>query len=241
MCDLPFAFFSDPKLTPILIGTLLSVCYGSERNRDVVQQEMSMDLLLGFLKTSKQGPTPALPPSMKNEDDDASAKSKPKGASESESVSTTTRGRTRHKSLPEVFFPSPKKPSRLLPKSSINLSSSMSMDGDSFSKELKSGNSSFRSMSGRVTPIIESQNATKRSKVSASTLLSPALPNKSINLPQTQTTPSVATVGAPDASALSSTPPAVLSLQNRFPQSLWPYAEDFFSTSSCKGSGLKSV
>lgn len=132
--------------------------------------------------------------------------------SDTEAVSTTTtRGRTRHKSLPEVFFPSPKKPNRLLTRSSINLSSSMS-DGDSFAKEVKSGNSSFRSMSGRITPITESLKKTKSTSV----------PNKS--------TPSMP--AAVDA---------VLSLQNRFPQSLWPFAEEFFSTSSCMGSGLKSV
>ncbi|PIA39483.1 hypothetical protein AQUCO_02600141v1 [Aquilegia coerulea] len=41
VCDLPFVFFSDPELMPILAGTLVSACYGSEQNRDVVQQELS--------------------------------------------------------------------------------------------------------------------------------------------------------------------------------------------------------
>eukprot|EP00252_Welwitschia_mirabilis_P014058 TRINITY_DN31081_c0_g1_i1.p1 TRINITY_DN31081_c0_g1~~TRINITY_DN31081_c0_g1_i1.p1 ORF type:complete len:1920 (+),score=403.73 TRINITY_DN31081_c0_g1_i1:313-6072(+) len=54
ICDLPFAFFSDPQLTPILVGTLLAVCYGCEQNRNVVQQELSMDMLLVLLKSSKQ-------------------------------------------------------------------------------------------------------------------------------------------------------------------------------------------
>ncbi|XP_057869266.1 uncharacterized protein LOC131076214 isoform X1 [Cryptomeria japonica] len=54
ICDLPFAFFSDPQLTPVLVGTLLAVCYGCEQNRDVVQQELSMDMLLVLLKSSKQ-------------------------------------------------------------------------------------------------------------------------------------------------------------------------------------------
>ncbi|XP_024389117.1 uncharacterized protein [Physcomitrium patens] len=243
MCDLPFAFFSDPKLTPILIGTLLSVCYGSERNREVVQQELSMDLLLGFLKNLKQPPIPAPAPDMRSEDDETSVKSKPKSASEPESAPTTARGRTRHKSLSDAFFPSPKKPNRLLTKSSLNLSSSMSMvssDGDSISKEFKSGNSSFRNMSGRVAPITESQTAAKRSKGAASGFPSPSLSIRSMNLSQTQTTP-VTNVASQDVSALSSTSPAVLSLRNRFPQNLWSYAEDFFSTSPCVENVLNST
>eukprot|EP01018_Ginkgo_biloba_P024852 Gb_27228 [translate_table: standard] len=54
ICDLPFAFFSDPQLTPVLVGTLLAVCYGCEQNRDVVQQELSMEMLLVLMKSSKQ-------------------------------------------------------------------------------------------------------------------------------------------------------------------------------------------
>ncbi|KAK1317081.1 hypothetical protein QJS10_CPA05g01789 [Acorus calamus] len=54
VCDLPFVFFSDPELTPILAGTLLAACYGSEQNRGVVQQELSMDMLLSLLKSCKQ-------------------------------------------------------------------------------------------------------------------------------------------------------------------------------------------
>ncbi|XP_024529909.1 uncharacterized protein LOC9660323 [Selaginella moellendorffii] len=53
ICDLPFAFFSDAELTPILVGTLLAACYGSERNRDVIQQELSMELVLSVLRSSR--------------------------------------------------------------------------------------------------------------------------------------------------------------------------------------------
>ncbi|KAL5987293.1 hypothetical protein ACLOJK_038457 [Asimina triloba] len=55
VCDLPFVFFSDPELTPILAGTLVATCYGCEQNRDVVQQELSMDMLLSLLKSCRQG------------------------------------------------------------------------------------------------------------------------------------------------------------------------------------------
>lgn len=53
ICDLPFAFFSDHLLIPVLIGTLLAVCYGSEQNRDVVRQELSMEMILSLLKSAK--------------------------------------------------------------------------------------------------------------------------------------------------------------------------------------------
>lgn len=53
ICDLPFAFFSDPLLMPALVGTLLAVCYGSEQNRDVVREELSMEMLLSLLKSSR--------------------------------------------------------------------------------------------------------------------------------------------------------------------------------------------
>lgn len=52
LCELPFPYFSDSALQPLLFGTLLSACYGSDRNRDVVERELSADMLLGFLQTS---------------------------------------------------------------------------------------------------------------------------------------------------------------------------------------------
>lgn len=48
-------FFSDPELTPILASTLVAACYGCEQNRGVVQQELSMDMLLSLLKSCRQG------------------------------------------------------------------------------------------------------------------------------------------------------------------------------------------
>ncbi|KAK3225858.1 hypothetical protein Dsin_005720 [Dipteronia sinensis] len=53
ICDLPFVFFSDPELMPILAGTLVAACYGCEQNKGVVQQELSMDMLLSFLRSCR--------------------------------------------------------------------------------------------------------------------------------------------------------------------------------------------
>ncbi|KAL0907163.1 hypothetical protein M5K25_025711 [Dendrobium thyrsiflorum] len=54
VCDLPFVFFSDPELTPILASTFVAACYGCEQNRGVIQQELSMEMLLTLLRSCKQ-------------------------------------------------------------------------------------------------------------------------------------------------------------------------------------------
>lgn len=53
VCDLPFEFFSDPELMPVLAGTLVAACYWCEQNKGVVQQELSVDMLLSLLKSCK--------------------------------------------------------------------------------------------------------------------------------------------------------------------------------------------
>lgn len=57
MCDLPFVFFSDPELMPILATALIAVCYGCDQNRSVVQQEISTEMLRSLIKSCK---TPGL-------------------------------------------------------------------------------------------------------------------------------------------------------------------------------------
>ncbi|KAL8091446.1 uncharacterized protein LOC141693225 [Apium graveolens] len=55
VCDLPFVFFSDPELMPIMAGTLVAACFGCDQNKDVVQQELSTDMLLSLLRSCKSG------------------------------------------------------------------------------------------------------------------------------------------------------------------------------------------
>lgn len=50
---MPFVFFSDPELMPALAGTLVAASYGCEQNKAVIQQELSMDMLLPSLKSCK--------------------------------------------------------------------------------------------------------------------------------------------------------------------------------------------
>ncbi|KAJ8536295.1 hypothetical protein K7X08_034696 [Anisodus acutangulus] len=53
VCDLPFVFFSDPELMPVLAGTMVAACFGCEQNKDVIQQELSTDMLLALLKACR--------------------------------------------------------------------------------------------------------------------------------------------------------------------------------------------
>jgi hypothetical protein len=53
VCDLPFVFFSDPDLMPVLAGTLVAACYGCEQNKGLVQQEISVDMLLSLLQSCR--------------------------------------------------------------------------------------------------------------------------------------------------------------------------------------------
>lgn len=53
VCDLPFMFFSDPELMPVLAGTMVAACFGCEQNKDVIQQELSTDMLLSLLKACR--------------------------------------------------------------------------------------------------------------------------------------------------------------------------------------------
>ncbi|XP_024972264.1 uncharacterized protein LOC112511086 [Cynara cardunculus var. scolymus] len=66
VCDLPFVFFSDPDLMPVLAGTLVAACFGSEQNKGVVQQELSIEMLLSLLRScrsvSPSGLTQVNPP-----------------------------------------------------------------------------------------------------------------------------------------------------------------------------------
>ncbi|XP_057479795.1 uncharacterized protein LOC130767065 isoform X1 [Actinidia eriantha] len=55
VCDLPFVFFSDPELMPILAGALVAACFGCEQNKSVVQQELSTDMLLSLLRSFRNG------------------------------------------------------------------------------------------------------------------------------------------------------------------------------------------
>ncbi|KGN63704.1 uncharacterized protein LOC101216553 isoform X3 [Cucumis sativus] len=79
VCDLPFVFFSDPELMPVLASTLVAACYGCEQNKSVVQQELSIDMLLSLLRSCKNNLlVPALP-STSTQENEESNESNPNG------------------------------------------------------------------------------------------------------------------------------------------------------------------
>ena len=53
LCSLPFQYFSNPRLTGILFPTLITCCYANDANRDILQQELSCDLLANFIEVSE--------------------------------------------------------------------------------------------------------------------------------------------------------------------------------------------
>ena len=50
LCQLPFQYFSDPRLTTVLFPTLIASCYGCQGNMVILQQELSPALLANFIE-----------------------------------------------------------------------------------------------------------------------------------------------------------------------------------------------
>ncbi|XP_015199097.2 S phase cyclin A-associated protein in the endoplasmic reticulum isoform X5 [Lepisosteus oculatus] len=54
LCQLPFQYFSDPRLIKVLFPTLVSACYNNPQNKVILQQEMSCVLLATFIQDFAQ-------------------------------------------------------------------------------------------------------------------------------------------------------------------------------------------
>ena len=50
LCALPFQYFSDVRLTAVLFPTLVSCCFLLQRNREILEQELSCALLANFVE-----------------------------------------------------------------------------------------------------------------------------------------------------------------------------------------------
>lgn len=50
LCNLPFAYFGDKKYINVLFPTLISICYDHPHNFSVLSQEISVDLLINYVK-----------------------------------------------------------------------------------------------------------------------------------------------------------------------------------------------
>ncbi|XP_042330182.1 S phase cyclin A-associated protein in the endoplasmic reticulum isoform X1 [Sceloporus undulatus] len=50
LCQLPFQYFSDPRLIKVLFPTLIAACYNNPQNKLILEQEMSCVLLATFIQ-----------------------------------------------------------------------------------------------------------------------------------------------------------------------------------------------
>jgi hypothetical protein len=57
LCSLPIQYFTDPELKCILIPTLISICFNNEVNKDILQQEISTQLITNFMEQEKDKPS----------------------------------------------------------------------------------------------------------------------------------------------------------------------------------------
>lgn len=50
ICSLPFRFFSEEANKQVLFPTLIAVCYDNQRNTSVVEQELSVDMIVDYIE-----------------------------------------------------------------------------------------------------------------------------------------------------------------------------------------------
>ncbi|KAL0154895.1 hypothetical protein M9458_049158, partial [Cirrhinus mrigala] len=50
LCQLPFQYFSHPRLIKVLFPSLICACYNNLQNKVILQQEMSCVLLATFIQ-----------------------------------------------------------------------------------------------------------------------------------------------------------------------------------------------
>lgn len=50
LCQLPFQYFSDPRLIKVLFPSLIAACYNNLQNKIILEQEMSCVLLATFIQ-----------------------------------------------------------------------------------------------------------------------------------------------------------------------------------------------
>ncbi|KAF6079351.1 S-phase cyclin A associated protein in the ER [Phyllostomus discolor] len=54
LCQLPFQYFSDPRLVKVLFPSLIAACYNNSQNKIILEQEMSCVLLATFIQDFAQ-------------------------------------------------------------------------------------------------------------------------------------------------------------------------------------------
>ncbi|XP_078190084.1 S phase cyclin A-associated protein in the endoplasmic reticulum isoform X17 [Callithrix jacchus] len=56
LCQLPFQYFSDPRLIKVLFPSLIAACHNNHQNKIILEQEMSCVLLATFIQDFAQTP-----------------------------------------------------------------------------------------------------------------------------------------------------------------------------------------
>ncbi|XP_058521254.1 S phase cyclin A-associated protein in the endoplasmic reticulum [Ochotona princeps] len=56
LCQLPFQYFSDPRLVRVLFPSLIAACYNNCQNKSILEREMSCVLLATFIQEFTQAP-----------------------------------------------------------------------------------------------------------------------------------------------------------------------------------------
>ncbi|XP_076781440.1 S phase cyclin A-associated protein in the endoplasmic reticulum isoform X4 [Arvicanthis niloticus] len=56
LCQLPFQYFSDPRLIKVLFPSLIAACHNNHQNKLILEQEMSCVLLATFIQDFAQTP-----------------------------------------------------------------------------------------------------------------------------------------------------------------------------------------
>lgn len=56
LCQLPFPYFSDPRLIKVLFPSLIAACYDNRQNKVILEQEVSSVLLATFIQDVAQSP-----------------------------------------------------------------------------------------------------------------------------------------------------------------------------------------
>ena len=52
LCQLPFQYFCDPRLSAVLLPSLIASCYQCQDNRVILEQELSASILAGYIEVS---------------------------------------------------------------------------------------------------------------------------------------------------------------------------------------------
>lgn len=51
LCSLPIQYFTDPRCKQVLMPTLISICYDNHPNKDILEKEMSTQMVVAFIRS----------------------------------------------------------------------------------------------------------------------------------------------------------------------------------------------